>query len=350
MTSWQIGESGTSVTLNGEGKGEVTFTVTNGGTAQDRSVLTVTPLDGAAESWFTVDEPQRAVAAGASVVYPVAVSVPEGTAAGTYGLQGVAYSADSDPGESSVTSKRVGITVAPPPPPKKGIPPWVWIVVAAVVLLVVGVIIFLLTRDKGGGLENTTRPSIEGTPQVQETLTAKPGEFSEEDVETSFQWQRCDGTDCSDIDGAILQNYLVSNDDVSKTLQVKVTATKGDDSASATSDPTDPVAAVPPTQFAVPNVIGLTTSDAIGIISQHFTAQVLHAGPSTGCNPPVEDQVPLGGTQLVQGSIVTISTRPPPPLVFCLPDFPVFEDLPFLAVDEGTFTLSPEELGQNQQP
>jgi len=350
MTSWQIGESGTAVTLNGEGQGEVTFTVTNAGTAQDRSVLIVTPLDGAAESWFTVDEPQRAVAAGASVVYPVAVSVPEGTAAGTYGMQGVAYSADSDPGESSVTSKRVGITVAPPPPPKKGIPPWVWIVVAAVVLLVVGVIIFLLTRDKGGGLENTTRPSISGTPQVLEQLTADPGEFSEQDIETSFQWQRCDGTDCNNIDGAVLQNYLVSNDDVSKTLQVKVTATKGDEAASATSAATDPVAAVPPTQFAVPNVIGLNTSDAIGIISQHFTAQVLHAGPSTGCNPPVEDQVPLGGTQLVQGSIVTISTRPPPPLVFCLPDFPVFTDLPFLATDEGPVRLSPEELGQIQQP
>jgi hypothetical protein len=66
------------------------------------------------------------------VVYPVAVSVPAGTAAGTYGLQGVAYSADSDPGESSVTSKRVGITVAPPPP-KQGIPPWVWIVVALLI-------------------------------------------------------------------------------------------------------------------------------------------------------------------------------------------------------------------------
>ena len=350
MTSWQIGESGTSVTLNGEGRGEVTFTVTNGGTAQDRSVLTVTPLDGAAESWFTVDEPQRAVAPGASVVYPVAVAVPPGTAAGTYGLQGVAYSADSDPGESSVTSKRVGITVAPPPPPKKGIPPWVWIVIAVVVLLVVGVIVFLLTRGGDDGLESVTPPEISGTPTVLETLTATAGEFSEEDVETAFQWQRCDGDDCSDIDGAIVPTYLVSNDDVGKTLQVEVTATKDDDTSTATSEPTDTVAPVPPTQFAVPNVIGLTTSDAIGIISQHFTAQVIHAGPSIGCNPPVEDQVPLGGNQLVQGEIVTISTRPPPPLVFCIPDFPIFTDLPFLAVDEGSIVLPPEALPNVQEP
>ena len=348
MTSWQIGESGIAVALNGEGRGEVTFTVTNGGTAQDRSVLTVKPLDGAAESWFTVDEPQRVVGPGASVVYPVAVSVPPGTAAGTYGLQGVAYSADSDPGESSVTSKRVGITVASPPA-KKGIPPWVWIVVAAVVLLVVGVIAFLLTRDGGGGLETVTPPTISGSPTVLETLTATPGEFSEDDVEAAFQWQRCQGEQCSDIDGAILPTYLVSNEDVGNTLQVEVTATKEDDSATATSEPTDTVAPVPPTQFPVPAVVGLPTSQAIGVISEHFTAQVIHAGPSTGCNPPVEEQVPVGGTQLVQGSIVTISTRPPPPLVLCLPDFPVFEDLPFLALDEE-IRLTPRDLENLQQP
>jgi hypothetical protein len=51
----------------------------------------------------------------------------------------------------------------------------------------------------------------------------------------------------------------------------------------------------------------------------------------------------------VQGSIVTISTRPPPPLVFCLPDFPVFEDLPFLATDER-IVLPPEALDNLQEP
>ena len=90
-----------------------------------------------------MDEPQRAVAPGASVVYLVTVKVPPGTAAGTYGLQGVAYSADTDPSESSVTSKRVGITV-PPPPPKKGIP-WIFLVIAAVLLLIVGLGVFFLT-------------------------------------------------------------------------------------------------------------------------------------------------------------------------------------------------------------
>ena len=62
MTTWQIGESGTTIALDGTGKGEVTFTVTNAGTAPHRAVLTINALDGAAESWFTVPDPQRAVA------------------------------------------------------------------------------------------------------------------------------------------------------------------------------------------------------------------------------------------------------------------------------------------------
>ena len=144
-TTWQIGESGTAVTLDPTGRGEVTFTVTNAGTAAGRAVLTITPLDGADDAWFTVPEPQRPVAAGASVVYPVGVTVPPDTAKGNYGLQGVAYSADGDPGESSATSKRVNLSVTTVTP-KKGIPRWVWLVVAAAVLLVVGVVIFLLTR------------------------------------------------------------------------------------------------------------------------------------------------------------------------------------------------------------
>ena len=110
-------------------------------------MLTITPLDGADDTWFTVPEPQRPVGPGASVVYPVGVAVPPATAQGTYGLQGVAYSADR-PCESSATSKRVSLTVGPPAA-GKGVPTWVWLVVAAAGLLVVGVVAFLLTR--GGG-------------------------------------------------------------------------------------------------------------------------------------------------------------------------------------------------------
>ena len=74
--NWQIGESGTALALDPQGRGEVTFTVTDASTTADRAVLTVNPLDGAADGWFTVTEPMRPVAAGASVVFPAGVAVP----------------------------------------------------------------------------------------------------------------------------------------------------------------------------------------------------------------------------------------------------------------------------------
>ncbi len=111
MTNWQISESAISVSLREDGRGELAFTVTNTGPAQDRAVLTITALDGAAEAWFTVDEPQRLVGPGTSVVYRVAVAAPPGTAAGTYAVTGIVYSADSDPSESSATSKRIELVV-----------------------------------------------------------------------------------------------------------------------------------------------------------------------------------------------------------------------------------------------
>ena len=136
MSRWQIGESGPSVTLDGRGRGEVTFTVTNVGSAQDRSMLTVTPLDGAAAGWFQVEEPQRLVAPGASVVYPVEIAVPPAVPAGTYGLQAVAYSADTDPSRSSVTSKRISVALTRAARPTRP-PRWLWILIAVVVLLVI---------------------------------------------------------------------------------------------------------------------------------------------------------------------------------------------------------------------
>jgi hypothetical protein len=167
MSNWQISESGTSVPLT-SGEGEVTFTVTNGGPATDRVVLTITPLDGAVEEWFTVERPQRQVEPGGSAVFEVAVAVPLGTATGTYALQGVAYSADSDPSESSVTSKRITLQVAPSVAPKRPMR-WPYVVAAVIVLLVILVIVFLVTRDDdggdGGGDGNTT--TTQALPDVR---------------------------------------------------------------------------------------------------------------------------------------------------------------------------------------
>jgi hypothetical protein len=161
MAKWQISESGAGLALDPQGRGEVTFTVTNASTAADRAVLTVHPLDGAADGWFTVTEPMRPVAAGASVVFPVDVAVPSSVAAGAYGVQGVAYSADTDPSETSATSKRVSLTVgAASAPAGGGLPWWVFAAGGAAVLLVVAVLaVILLGGDDDSAATSTEAPT-----------------------------------------------------------------------------------------------------------------------------------------------------------------------------------------------
>jgi hypothetical protein len=241
MTTWQIGESGTAIALDGTGKGEVTFTVTNAGTAPDRAVLTVNALDGAAESWFTVPEPQRAVAPGASVLYPVGVNVPPTTAAGTYGMQGIAYSADTDPAESSATSKRVSLTVGAPPP-KKSMPWWIWLVVAGFVLLVAGVIVFLLTRGgDDGALRNTQAPRIMGRAEVGQQLTADPGEWNKDLDDIDYQWELCHEGDevCDDIQGATGNEYLILPENADHEFRVRIRVESGDEEETVRVGPTE---------------------------------------------------------------------------------------------------------------
>jgi hypothetical protein len=167
--SWQISESAISVALRPDGGGELAFTVTNTGQSTDRAVLTVTPQDGAADSWFTVDEPQRQVGPGVSVIYEVAVAAPPGTPAGTYAVTGVVYSADGDPSESSASSKRIALVLASARPAPSA-PRWPYLVAVVAVLLVVGVVAaIVLTRGDDAeadlpDLQVVTTPSCSLTP------------------------------------------------------------------------------------------------------------------------------------------------------------------------------------------
>src|SRR3954447_22387226 len=119
---------------------------------------------------------------------------------------------------------------------------------ATVVLLVVA-----LTAIAGTGLaagsaaqanyapQNSAAPTISGSPQVGQTLTASTGTWNSDTTPTyTYQWQRCDtaGNNCAAITGANAQTYTVTNDDSNKTLRVVVTARNSTGSGSATSSQT----------------------------------------------------------------------------------------------------------------
>ena len=92
--------------------------------------------------------------------------------------------------------------------------------------------------------QRTANPTVSGTPQAGQTLTATTGNWNgAQPITFSFQWQRCDanGDSCAAIPGANGKTYVPQAADVGQTLRVVVTAKNAGGSASATSVPTGTV-------------------------------------------------------------------------------------------------------------
>jgi Ca2+-binding RTX toxin-like protein len=114
---------------------------------------------------------------------------------------------------------------------------------------------------------NTAPPTISGTPQDAEMLTANQGTWDgEATIAFAYRWRRCDAdgvTNCADIAGdtADDQDYTATPADVGHALRVRVIAVNGVDSTSVESAATTSVAANPPENTAVPTMSG-TLRDA----------------------------------------------------------------------------------------
>ena len=107
---------------------------------------------------------------------------------------------------------------------------------------------------------NTAKPSVGGTAEDEQTLTATKGTWTgSEPLSYAYQWQRCVGTSCENItsQGGTAADYPVKHDDVGHTLKVIVTATNALGSALATSLATAPVAPAAPHNSAPPAVSGV---------------------------------------------------------------------------------------------
>jgi hypothetical protein len=88
---------------------------------------------------------------------------------------------------------------------------------------------------------NTAPPTISGTPELGQTLTASAGTWSgRQPITFSLQWQRCDkvGGNCATIAGATAATYVLAEADLDHTLRIAVTARNRVGSASRTSVPT----------------------------------------------------------------------------------------------------------------
>ena len=99
--------------------------------------------------------------------------------------------------------------------------------------------------------EATGAPTISGMPQVGETLTADTATIADQDgltgVSYIYQWIRNDGTNDADIGGQTGSTYTLTDEDVGKSIKVRVSFTDDADNAETrTSEATDTVAATKP--------------------------------------------------------------------------------------------------------
>lgn len=172
-TKWVVTAAAEEVVLNDRREGEATFTITNPNGAADQAVFDVVAGDGADPGWFTVEDPQRVVRAGASVSYLMKVAVPADAPPGPYEVQGRVYSVDFAPEETSVLSPRLRLEVPAVPGRAKWKPPWwLWLIAAGLVLailVVVGVLVFRGGDDPTDG--QTVMPDLVGMSEREALQT-----------------------------------------------------------------------------------------------------------------------------------------------------------------------------------
>ena len=123
-------------------------------------------------------------------------------------------------------------------------------------LLAAGLVTVLAVAGFAGAAgnppKNTSLPTITGTTEQGQTLTAHAGQWTgDQPISYKWRWKRCNafGQKCANITGGTSQAYVLKNADVGFKLRINVTATNGAGSSVVESDPTalvQPKGSTPP--------------------------------------------------------------------------------------------------------
>jgi serine/threonine-protein kinase len=149
-----------TVTLNNEGRAEVSFTVSNTGPKSIAGRAKFVPLGSAKAAWLSLEgEQERNFAKAEAHQLTVHIAVPPGTAVGKYSFRLNIISVENPDDEftegPSVSFEVKELTVAQAPARKF---PWWIVAVAAVVVLGAGIMTWLLIPQK------VTMPDVVGRP------------------------------------------------------------------------------------------------------------------------------------------------------------------------------------------
>jgi hypothetical protein len=181
-----------------------------------------------------------------------------------------------------------------------------------------------VVTGSGGGPTNTSLPTITGTAQVGQTLTASKGSWASEFLaDFSYDWLRCDATGSNCLTFAeTATTHVVGTADMGHTVRVRVTATNPGGSTQATSAQTTvvpggtrtPPPPPPPTAAGCPVgrgtvPVSAVTSPARLVIDRQATAPSALARTS-GQEVVVRYHVSDTCGQSVQGALVYATAVP----------------------------------------
>jgi eukaryotic-like serine/threonine-protein kinase len=159
------------ISVNPDGKGEVTFTVTNSAARPIRAQIKARPLEETKSEWLSIiGEPERDFTPG--VTQQVVVQLPAGTPAGKHFFRIDAISVenpDEDYSEGPVVALKRGL----PAPPARPFPWWILIVVSVSLVLVSGLVYLLI--PKKGEVPNVVVPVVINKPfkEAEERVIAR---------------------------------------------------------------------------------------------------------------------------------------------------------------------------------
>ena len=117
-------------------------------------------------------------------------------------------------------------------------------VAGGLALLIVAALVGLVSEGTAASQAapvNQQAPTLSGTPEVGQRLTANAGTWSGTNpISYVYRYQRCDrnGANCFTGGSTTQRTYVVTNEDLGKTVRVRVTASNRDGSTSASSAPT----------------------------------------------------------------------------------------------------------------
>jgi hypothetical protein len=205
---------------------------------------------------------------------------------------------------------------------------------------------------------NTSSPTITGTAQPGQILTAQVGTWSNNPTSYSYQWRRCDnvGANCADIAGSTSSSYSVVVGDVGSTLRVAVTATNTAGSSAATSAQTAVVQSGPqPGTFGLTS-IGANTDKMVGGRKRATRAQLsvpgtvskltMYLAPTTAAGQQVMKGIIYANQSGAPGALMGVTNE----FTFHSTDLAGWYDLVFsspVALPAGTYWIGVISGGSN---